>query len=78
MDEDYEREQETYYPIYDYVCRLYLDRNGGAETDEAGREALVEELLEKVTYDVPEDHPLDTEEFYRYARDVYPAAAAGD
>ncbi len=78
MDEDYEREQETYYPIYDYVCRLYLDRNGGAETDDAGREALVEELLEKVTYDVPEDHPLDTEEFYRYARDVYPAAAAGD
>ena len=69
LDDSYEREQEVYYPIYDYVCALYLDRYGTADMDEAAREALAEKLVERITYDVPEDHPLDTEEFFRFARD---------
>ncbi len=73
MDDSYERDQSTYYPIYDYVCQLYLERNGAAELDAAGRRALVDRLVERVTYDVPADHPLDTEEFYRYAETAFPA-----
>ena len=76
MDDKYEREQSVYYPIYDYVCRLYLGKHGAADMDEAGRKALVDELVERVTYDVPADHPLDTEEFYRCAEAMFPEPEA--
>ena len=76
MDDKYEREQSVYYPIYDYVCRLYLDKHGAPDMDEAERKALVDELVERVTYDVPADHPLDTEEFYRCAEAMFPEPEA--
>lgn len=67
FDDRYERDQEVYYPIYHYLCRMYLDRYAPADRDEETINRLVAELLEKVTFDVPEGYHIDTDEFYRFA-----------
>ena len=53
FDNRYEREQETYYPIYDYLCKMYLNRyaKGGESEDKINQ--LIQELIERDTYDVP-------------------------
>lgn len=72
VHDEWERDPSVYYPIYDYVCRLYLDRYGAADMDEAARTALVQELVDRVTYDVPENFPVDTGEFFRFAETWQP------
>ena len=69
QDDKYARDEEVYYPVYDYLCRMYLDRYAPADRDEAALTALVDELLEKVMYDVPGEYPIDTDRFYVFARD---------
>lgn len=61
------REQSVYYPIYDYVCRMYLDHYGAPDMTDEARRALVQELLDRLLYDVPEEFEIDTEEFFRFA-----------
>ena len=66
------REQEVYYPLYDYVCKMWLMRYAELGLSEDGLNALVDELLERVMYDVPkENYRIDTQEFYRYAQAHY-------
>lgn len=61
------RDQSVYRPIYDYVCRMYLDRYGAPDMTAQARRALVQELLDRLLYDVPEEFEIDTEEFFRFA-----------
>ena len=68
------REQSVYHPIYDYVCRMYLDHYGSPDMTPEARHALVQELLDRLLYDVPEDFTVDTEEFFRFA-DAYQFSA---
>ena len=69
MDDGYERDLSVYNPICDYVCQIYLDYHEAEGLDESEREALITELVEQLTYDVPEDYPVDTQELYRFARE---------
>ena len=67
LDDHYEREQKVYYPIYDYVCKMYLDKYASADMSDEEIHELVQGLIERVLYDVPEEYHVDTEEFFRFA-----------
>lgn len=69
QDDKYARDENVYYPVYDYLCRMYLDRYAPEDCDEATLTALVDVLIEKTFYDVPEEYPIDTDHFYEFARE---------
>lgn len=69
---DIHREQSVYYPIYDFLTGLYLDQYASEEMTEEEREALVNELVERVMFDVPEEYEIDVEEFFRFAETYSP------
>ncbi len=66
MDDRYERDQTTYYPLYQYLCKMYLARYApdGGTPEELAR--LTDALVESVTYDVPEEYHIDVDAFYRF------------
>ena len=66
-NEDYERPQEFYYPIYDYLTKMYLDQYGSSGMKANQVDALVDQMLDIVMFDVPEEYHIDTAEFYRFA-----------
>ena len=70
-NDDYEREQEFYYPIYHYLTKMYLDKYAGPGMSQEELNALVDRLLDIVMFDVPAEYHIDTAEFYRYAREYY-------
>ena len=70
-NDDYEREQAVYYPIYHYLTKMYLDKYAEPGMSAEELRAVVDGLLEIVMFDVPEDYHIDTEEFYRYAEEYY-------
>lgn len=61
-----EIEQEEYYPIYDYIANMYYRKyiNNNMSYDEA--KFVADTLVERVTYDVPEEYNIDTNRFYDY------------
>ncbi|MCD8196073.1 MAG: hypothetical protein LUE24_02690 [Lachnospiraceae bacterium] len=65
-DDSYELEQENYYPLYDYIADMYYRVHISEGMSETECEQAASDLIEKITYDVPEEYHLDTEEFYRY------------
>ena len=70
-EERWDRPQETYYPLYDYICKMWVNGKATPGMDESEIDALVDELLERVMYDVPEEYHIDTEEFSRFAHEYY-------
>ena len=70
-EDRWDRPQETYYPLYDYICKMWINKKATPGMDESEIDALVDELLERVMYDVPEDYHIDTEEFGRFAHEYY-------
>lgn len=71
INDDYERPQEVYYPIYDYLTKMYLDKYGSADMSDSEIDALVDRMLEIVLFDVPEEYHIDTEEFHRFAQTYF-------
>ena len=71
---DIHRDQSVYYPIYDFLTGLYLDHYASEDLTAEEREALVNELVERVMYDVPEEYEIDVEEFFRFAETYSPVS----
>lgn len=69
---DIHRDQSVYYPIYDFLTGLYLDHYASVEMTAEEREALVNELVERVMFDVPAEYEIDVEEFSRFAETYSP------
>lgn len=65
--EEPHRPQSVYYPIYDYVTKMYLDQYGTANMSPEAKRALVQQMLDRLLFDVPEEYEIDTEEFFRFA-----------
>lgn len=67
------RDESVYYPIYRYICGMYYDKyvTDGMGHDEAL--SVADELVERVTFDVPEGYHIDTQEFYRCLDDYLAA-----
>ena len=61
------RPQSVYYPIYDYATKMYLDQYGTANMSPEAKRALVQQMLDRLLFDVPEEYEIDTEEFFRFA-----------
>ena len=62
-----DRPAEVYSPIYEYVTKMYLDRNMESNMDEADITALIDTLYERITYDVPEGYDIDKKVLYDFA-----------
>lgn len=57
---------ETFCPLYDYVAGMYLRAHltPGMTAEEA--RAVMDAMLERLLFDVPEDYRIPTEHFYQY------------
>ena len=75
---DIHRDQSVYYPIYDFLTGLYLDRYASVEMTSEERKALVNELVERVMFDVPAEYEIDVEEFFRFAETYTPVSEDED
>lgn len=56
--------KDAYYPIYDYICKMYFNKNikEGMSYDEAY--GVYEEMMRIITFDVSDDYNLDVDRFY--------------
>lgn len=57
---------EEYYPIYDYLCKMYYDKYITSNMNEAERKKVADDLVYKAFYDSPEGYKIDSEYFYKY------------
>ena len=62
-DDSYQREQQEYYPLYDFVSDVFYKSRITANTSFDEAETVYEELIRRVTFDVPEEYELDMEHF---------------
>ncbi len=72
-DDDYQLNQERFYPLYDYVADMYCRANLTEDSTEEEREAAAEELADLIGFDVPEEYALDLDYIRNYVMD-YEAA----
>jgi hypothetical protein len=58
--------QDQFYRIYDYISEMYYDKylHEGMSYDEM--KAIADELVNRVTYDVPDEYNIDVNHFYDY------------
>ena len=70
-DEKTSENPEKYYPIYDYISNMYLGKhlNAGMSLEEA--RGIMDEMLEKLLFDVPEEYHIDRDHFYEYLKKYY-------
>ena len=70
-DEKTAENPEKYYPIYDYISNMYLGKhlNAGMSLEEA--RGIMDEMLEKLLFDVPEEYHIDRDHFYEYLKKYY-------
>ncbi len=68
-NDSFEAPQSDYYPLYDYISKIYLGKhlNSNMSYDEA--RAAMDQMLEELLYDVPEKYNIDTNHFYEYLND---------
>ena len=57
---------ETFYPLYDYLSELYLNAHlaPGSSAEEAS--AVMDAMLERLLFDVPEGYAIPADYFYQY------------
>lgn len=58
--------QSEYYPIYDYISKMYLTKHTDENTTYEEARETMDDLVEQLTYDVPEEYNIDTNHFYDY------------
>jgi hypothetical protein len=61
-------DQEQFYEIYDYIAKMYYEKHITKETTYEEANQIKEELVEKITYDVPEEYNIDTNHFSEYLK----------
>lgn len=62
-------EQSEYYPIYDYISNIYYKNRINADMSYEDAKLVADELVERVTYDVPEEYNIDINHFYDYFKE---------
>lgn len=77
---DYDNENmqltaDEYYPIYDYICKMYYDKYITKGMTAGARKAVADELVDKAFFDAPEEYTISPEYFYTYL-DNYVAGTA--
>lgn len=70
-DEKIAENPEKYYPIYDYISKMYLGKHVNADMSYEECKKVVDTMLEKMLFDVPEEYHIDREYFYEYLDQYY-------
>lgn len=69
-----ETNQESYYPIYDYISKMYFSKNISSNSTYEEALDVADELVERILYDVPEEYNIDKNRFYEnvdeYCKDL--------
>lgn len=58
--------QEEYYPLYDYIAKMYYDANITPDMSREQIEQVHQNFIYKLTYDVPEEYNIDLEHINQY------------
>jgi hypothetical protein len=58
--------QEQYYPLYDYIAKMYYDANIHEGMSRAEIEKIRDNFIYKLTYDVPAEYNVDIEHLHEY------------
>ncbi len=64
-------EPEEYYPIYDYIVTMYLNKYANDKMTLYEIENLVNEAKEQILFDVPQEYNINEEYFNQIARSYY-------
>lgn len=67
-DNDISVEQSQFYKLYDYIAKMYYDKNITPDTSYQEAKEIKNNLVEKITYDVPEEYNIDTKHFDKYLK----------
>ena len=70
-DEKTAENPEKYYPIYDYISNMYLGKHLKAGMSQEEARGIMDEMLEKLLFDVPEEYHIDRDHFYEYLEKYY-------
>ena len=70
-DDSRENPQSVYYPIYDYISKMYLDKYVTAEMSYDEAKEVMDQMLDRLLFDVPEEYHIDRDHFYTYLDDYY-------
>ena len=57
-------EQSEFYPIYDYISNMYFKTHINPSMSYEKAKQLTDQLIERITYDVPDEYNIDTNRFY--------------
>lgn len=68
-DDSFEAEQEEYYPIYDYIAKMYYAKHIASDMTYSDAENVTAQLLDEIMFDVPEEYHIDTNHFYDYLKE---------
>lgn len=77
LEEKIDIPAEAFYPIYDFLCELYYPKHITAEMSDEEAKAVVDDLVARVFFDVPEEYKITPERFYEDL-DTYRAAMSAD
>lgn len=58
--------QENYYELYDYISKMYYDKFINPNMSYSQALEIEQNLVEKITYDVPVEYNIDTNHFLEY------------
>ena len=61
--------EEEFYPIYDYVANFYFNKYLHAGMSKSDMTSVCDDLVERVTFDVPAEYHIDSNHFYVYLED---------
>ena len=59
-------EQSEYYPIYDYISNMYYKKYISDDMTYDEAKAVIDNLLDEILINVPDDYEIDTNYFYDY------------
>lgn len=65
-DDSVEADQSEYYPIYDYVSKMYLGKHLNADMTYDEARNVIDKFLDELLFDVPEEYHVDEYHFYEY------------
>lgn len=57
-------DQEQYYPIYDYLSKMYFDKYIKEDMTYDEMQKVVDSLIEKISLKIPEEYNIDFNRFY--------------
>ena len=70
-DDSRENPQSVYYPIYDYISKMYLDKYVTTDMSYDEAKEVMDQMLDRLLFDVSEEHRIDRDHFYTYLDDYY-------